>query len=197
LQAFKLRVSKISLPLRLLQPKCVQVSLALIWLRLGPNHSQTLTDGNFAAHWPTDPILPVWKDLRQYFKHGFCSLKVTSFSLSLFSNRLVAKGLGCIYSVGSKPTFWRAEPSFLIRWIEPSRAFFRKDELSQAELFAFKSEPNQAFGFLILSYFWLFSVEFFKRIKIFSKKNTLLLMSSGLYQIGKNVGNQLIFSFSM
>ena len=73
-------------------------------------------------------------------------------------------------SVWAEPTFWRAEPSFLIRQAEPSRAFFRKGELSRAELFAFKTEPNRAFGFPKLSYFWLFSVDFFKEYNFLEEK---------------------------
>ena len=34
-----------------------------VWVWLGLTHSQSLTDGNFAALWPTNPILTVWKDL--------------------------------------------------------------------------------------------------------------------------------------
>ena len=73
-------------------------------------------------------------------------------------------------SVGSKPSFWEARPSFLIRWAKPSRAFFRKGKSSQAELFAFKTKPNRAFGFPKLSYFWLFSVDFFKEFNFLVEK---------------------------
>ena len=49
-----------------------------------------------------------------------------------------------IYSVGSEPTFWQAKPS---------QAFFRKGKPSQAERFAFKTEPNRVFGYPKLSNF--------------------------------------------
>ena len=45
----KLEVSKKSLPLQPLQPNCAQVRVDQDRLRLGPDHSQSLTDSNFAA----------------------------------------------------------------------------------------------------------------------------------------------------
>ena len=71
------------------------------WIRvcLGSNHSQSLTDSNFAALWPTDHIFSLWEDLIlfskyisiskdwQQFNYRFCSLKVNSFSYGLFSYR--------------------------------------------------------------------------------------------------------------
>ena len=70
------------------------------WVHLSPlssldflwNHSQSLTDGNFAVLWSTDLVLPVWKDQKplsmyvkssggwQPFKDRFCPLKITSFT---------------------------------------------------------------------------------------------------------------------
>ena len=51
------------------------------------------------------------------------------------------------------PSLLFGEPSSLIRRVEPSQAFFRKGEPSQAELFAFKAQPKRAFGFSKLSNF--------------------------------------------
>jgi len=53
---------------------------------------------------------------------------------------------------------------------EPSRAELFSGKASRAELFAFKTEPNRAFGFPKLSYFWLFSVEFFKEYNFLEEK---------------------------
>ena len=55
---------------------------------------------------------------------------------------------------------------------EPIRAelFFRNGKSSWAELFAFKTEPNRAFGFPKLSYFWLFWVDFFKEYNFLVEK---------------------------
>ena len=66
---------------------------ARVWLRPGSNLSQSLTDSNFAALWPKDPIFSVLDDLIliskfvtssrdwKHFKGGFCPLKVTSFCM--------------------------------------------------------------------------------------------------------------------
>ena len=57
-------------------------------------------------------------------------------------------------SVGSKPTFWQADPSQAFWWGKPSSgAFFRKHK---------PNEPNRAFNFTNLSIFLQFSVDFFK-----------------------------------
>ena len=76
--------------------------------------------------------------------------------------------------VGSKPTLWQAESSCLIRQAVPSQAFIRKGKLSWAELFAFKTEPNQAFSFPKLSYFLLFSVDFFQEYNFLDEKRTFI-----------------------
>ena len=74
-------------------------TLAWIWVGACQNYPENLTDGNFTAIWPTEP-LPVGKDLNlllkyvkswrgwQQFKDRFCPLKVTSFTWDLFSNCL-------------------------------------------------------------------------------------------------------------
>ena len=59
--AVKVGVFKKNLPLCPLQPKCLQARLAQVWIRMCLNHSQSLTDGKFAALWSTDPISPQWK----------------------------------------------------------------------------------------------------------------------------------------
>ena len=69
-------------------------------------------------------------------------------------------------SVGSKPTFWQADPSRAFWWGKPSWAFFRKRKSNRAKLFAFKTEPNWAFSFPNLSIFWQFSVDFFKECNL-------------------------------
>ena len=53
---------------------------------------------------------------------------------------------------------------------ERSRAELFSEKASRAELFVFKTEPNRAFGFPKLSYFWLFSVEFFKEYNFLDEK---------------------------
>ena len=61
LPAIKFGGLKKSLPLLSLQR--AQACSARVRLCPGMNHSQTLRDGNFLALSPTDPILPVWKDI--------------------------------------------------------------------------------------------------------------------------------------
>jgi len=46
-----------------LLPKSNYRHAALVRLCPSLNHSQSLTDSNFAALWPTDPILTLWKDV--------------------------------------------------------------------------------------------------------------------------------------
>ena len=91
-RAAKLQAVKV----RSLKKVCCPASALLlpvdpILLQPGPNDSESLTDGNFAAL-PTEPILAVWKDLTpfpmhnsssrgwQHFKAMFFPLKMTSFS---------------------------------------------------------------------------------------------------------------------
>ena len=62
-----LEVSRKSLPLRPLQPKSVQAQWALIQVRPGFNHSQSLMASNFAALWPTDSNSSVLKRLAAGF----------------------------------------------------------------------------------------------------------------------------------
>ena len=50
------------------RPRPHSNQLAGIRVGLGLNDSQSLMDGNFAALWPTDPKLPVWKDLNPLSK---------------------------------------------------------------------------------------------------------------------------------
>ena len=50
------------------------------------------------------------------------------------------------------------------------QAKLNQDMASRAELFTFKTEPNRAFGFPKLSYFLLFSVEFFKEYNFLEEK---------------------------
>ena len=42
---------------------CMQAHLAQIQVRPVSNYSQSLMVNHLAAFWPTDTILPVWKDL--------------------------------------------------------------------------------------------------------------------------------------
>ena len=44
-------------------PKSNHMRAVRVWLWPGPNHSQSLTNGNFAVLWPTDFILTELKDL--------------------------------------------------------------------------------------------------------------------------------------
>ena len=80
------------------QSQVIQKWINECWERVS-NHSQTLKCSNFVALLPTDPILPLWKDLSplpmyirslrgwQYSKGKFCPLEMTLFPWSLFSNR--------------------------------------------------------------------------------------------------------------
>ena len=61
-----------------------------------------------------------------------------------------------------------------------SQAELFSEKANQAKLFAFKTEPNRAFGFSKLSYFLLFSVDFVKEFNFLVEKR-ILFMSSGLY----------------
>ena len=61
------------------------------------------------------------------------------------------------------------EPSLVELFDKASRT-----ELSRAKLFSFKTEPNRAFGFPKLSYFWLFWVDFFKEYNFLVKKYTFI-----------------------
>ena len=128
------------------------------------------------------------------FHFKMCNLTVTHNSLNTRDQKFLLHKVSvtqkycdifsqCNYtcSVGSKPTFWQADPSRAFWWGKPSWAFFRKRKSNQAKLFAFKTEPNWAFRFKELSNFWLFSVDFFKEYYFLVEKNKLLLMSSGLY----------------
>ena len=66
------------------------------------------------------------------------------FLISFFGGNLMVKKMIFRYLFSGdeyEPTFWQAKLSFLIRQAKSS--FFQK---SQAELFAFKTEPNRAFG---------------------------------------------------
>ena len=47
-----------------LRPKCFQVRSARVRLRPGSNHSQTLSNSNFAVLWHTDPKFTALKDLK-------------------------------------------------------------------------------------------------------------------------------------
>ena len=83
------------------------------------------------------------------------------------AKQLVRKGFEVFSSVGWEPTFWQAKPSFLIRQAKPS--FFQKS----------LAKPSFRFS-KIEQFLTIFSWLFYK-IQLFSRKNTLLLMSSGLY----------------
>ena len=66
-----------------------------------------------------------------------------------------------------------------------------------AELFAFNTEPNRAFGFPKLSYFWLFWVDFFKEYNfLLAKTHFYWCLQDYTLKIVKNVKKQLIFCFS-
>ena len=62
---------------------------------------------------------------------------------------------GQISSVGSKPTFWQVEPSFLIRWAEPS--FFQKRRAEPSRAFRFQNRAKPSFWFSKIE---LFSIIF-------------------------------------
>ena len=72
---------------------------------------------------------------------------------------------------------------------EPSQAFWYGKqsgaEQSQAELFAFKTKPNRAFGYSKLSYFWLFSVDFFKEYNFLEEKTHINVFWIIPIKIGK------------
>ena len=78
------------------------------------------------------------------------------------------------------PNLFFCKPSRAKLFDKASQAELPSEKMSQDKLFAFKTEPNQAFAFPKLSYFELFSVDFFKEYK-FLVENALLLTSSGLY----------------
>ena len=62
------------------------------------------------------------------------------------------------------------EPSQAFWLGKPSWAKLFSEKTSQAELFPFKTEPNQAFCFPKLSNFWLFSVNSFKEYHFLVEK---------------------------
>ena len=68
------------------------------------------------------------------------------------------------------PSLLFGEPSLAKLFDKASRAELFSEKASWAELFAFKTKPNRAFGFPKLSYFWLFSVEFFKEYNFLDEK---------------------------
>ena len=78
----------------------------------------TLKAGNFAALWPTDAILIVWKDLSptskyisisrgwQHFMGRFCSLKKTSFQYYLSSKGAISNRYSCMRQPTCLSTTW-------------------------------------------------------------------------------------------